>query len=685
MHTETSSRVQQKLPWADYNSATAWPLLPAIVILGIYLFIAPTHAKQSLDCLSWLLAGGVILGLSCIAGLYLQLRRWDVHSVALLPYALLAVFAVCTWYAASHQAVALRPEVAAWPAYAASTMLGVALAGLLAYGVQLRSGHPVTDARGYYVTWQEDRQTAAVGPQQAAAGEGTGSQAKRIANPAEPAKFDFGRLYGFSDLKGELRDAAKAWKDQGKNGILLFGEPGTGKSAMAEALAGELGLPIIVTTFGSMTSKWVGESTERMMQVFGDALAQQPCVLFIDEIDALIGDRETGSRAGGPEEYQRIVGAFLERAVALRDTGVLLIGATNYVDRLDPAAIREGRFDFKLEVPLPDAAARESLIRVRLLEKRCTSDAQTIKRLVQRWAGFNVPRILNATESACVIAQEAGRAQSMQFSDFLAGLRKVQGRKAGPPEGAKDLNALHMDPEMAERLGLLATQFRRIDEIEELGGSIPKGLVFYGPPGTGKTATAMAMAKACGWTFLERTGRSLLEPGAIAALRRQASDLRPAIVFIDEADDILGVRAFSGHKALTNELLTLIDGAGGALQDVVWIAATNDMDSMDSAALRGGRFEQKIGFKPPGEEAMLHLVLDWAQTHRDAIDGDPIRWAAQVAAGMHGLAPADAHAILRVANNLALGQHLMHGVSRHVDAQHIAVAMNEIVRGNTAM
>lgn len=678
MHSETSSRVQQRLPWSDYSSATALPMLPAILILAIYLFVAPTQTKQSLDGLSWLLAGGVILGLACISGLYRQLRRWDVHSIALLPYALLGVFAACTWYAASHQSIALRPEVAAWPVYAASAMLGVAVAGLLAYGVQLRSGHPVTDARGYYVTWHEARQTASVGPQQAPAGEGAGSQPKRIANPAEPAKFDFGRLYGFSDLKGELRDAANAWKQQGKNGILLFGEPGTGKSAMAEALAGELGLPMITTTFGSMTSKWVGESTERMMQVFSDALAQQPCVLFIDEIDALISDRETGARTGGPDEYQRIVGAFLERAVALRGTQVLLIGATNYVDRLDPAAIREGRFDFKLEVPLPDAAARESLIRVRLLEKRCASDAQTIKRLVQRWAGFNVPRLLNATESACGIALESGRAQAMQFSDFLAGLRKVQGRKAGPPEGAKNLGELHMDRAMAERLDLLATQFRRVDEIEELGGSIPKGLVFYGPPGTGKTATAMALAKACGWTFLERTGRSLLEPGAIDALRRQASNLRPAIVFIDEADDILGVRAFSGHKSITNELLTLIDGAGGALQDVVWIAATNDVDSMDAAALRGGRFEQKIGFKPPGEEALLHLVLDWAQTHQDAIEGDPIRWAAHVAVKMQGRSPADVHAILRVANNLALGQHLMHGNSRHVNAEHIELAMGEV-------
>lgn len=684
MNPEATPRVQHKLPWTEYSSATAWPLLPALAILLIYIFIAPAHAKESLDGLSWLLAGGAILGMACIFGLYLQLRRWDIHSIALLPYALLGVFAACTWYAASHQAVALRPEVAAWPAYAASAMLGVALAGLLAYGVQLRSGHPVTDTRGYYVAWHEDRQTASTGPQQAPAGEGGASQPKRITNPAEPAKIDFGRLYGFSDLKGELRDAAKAWKDQDKNGILLFGEPGTGKSAMAEALAGELGLPIIATTFGSMASKWVGESTERMMQVFSDALAQQPCVLFIDEIDALIGDREAGARAGGPEEYQRIVGAFLERAVALRGTGVLLVGATNYVDRLDPAAIREGRFDFKLEVPLPDAAARESLIRVRLLEKRCASDADTIKRLVQRWAGFNVPRILNATESACGIAQEAGRAQTMQFSDFLAGLRKVQGRKAGPPEGAKNLNELHMDRAMAERLDLIATQFQRVDEIEGLGGSIPKGLVFYGPPGTGKTATAMAMAKASGWTFLERTGRSLLEPGAIAALRRQASDLRPAIVFIDEADDILGVRAFSGHKSITNELLTLIDGAGGALQDVVWIAATNDVDSMDPAALRGGRFEQKIGFKAPGEEALLRLVLAWAQSHQDAINGDPILWAAQVAVKMQGLVPANAKAILEQANNIAIGQHVVHGTSRFITANHIELVMGEVL-GNEHM
>ncbi len=678
MQHDNLANIQKKLPLSEYNSATVLTLLPAMVILGIYLFAVPARTQKSLDGLSWLLAGGIVLGLSCIAALYHQIRHWHVHSVAALPHAVLAIFAACTWYAATHQTHTLRPEVAAWPIYAAGLMLGIALAGLLAFVVQLRASHPVTDKHGYYVTWQEARQTAPIGPQQAPGTLGTPPQPQRPAYPAEPAKIDFGRLYGYSDLKGSLRDAAKAWKERGKNGILLFGEPGTGKSAMAEALAGELGLPIIKTTFGNMTSKWVGESTERMMQVFSDAIAQQPCVLFIDEIDSLIGDRESGSRAGGPEEYQRIVGAFLERAVALRGTGVLLVGATNFVDRIDPAAAREGRFDFKLEVPLPDATARESLIRVRLLEMRCASDDQTIKRLVQRWSGFNVPRILLATESACSIAQQSGRAQTMQFSDFLAGLRKVQGRKAGPPEGAKNLDDLHMDPAIKERLELLATQLRRVDEIEELGGSIPKGIVFYGPPGTGKTATAMAMAKACGWTFLERTGRSLLEPGAITSLRRQASDLRPAIIFIDEADDILGARTFSGHKSVTNELLTLIDGAGGVLQDVVWIAATNDVESMDPAVLRGGRFEQKIEFRVPGEEAMMHLVLNWARSHSDVIDADPILWSAHVAERLKGITPAEAMAILKLANNLAVGQHLMHGLSRLVGKKHIDAAVDEV-------
>ena len=490
---------------------------------------------------------------------------------------------------------------------------------------------------------------------------------------ARAARSDFSDLHGQDALKSQLVDAGAQWQ-KGKNGILLFGPPGTGKTAFAEALAGELGLRLISVTFGDMASKWINETTERLVAMFDAALQQAPVMLFIDEIDAVLTDRASGS--GNYAEYERIVATFLGRATQLQGSKVLMVAATNFIDRLDDAAIREGRFDFKIEVPLPDAPARRYLIETRLAAHDRGADALVLDRLTRRWSGFNVPRILAAASAACEIATDEGCAE-LTYDHFYRGLRKVQGRKGGPPEGAKALDELFLDHGTANRLSEIANQLSRVDEIERLGGSIPKGVLFFGPPGTGKTATAMAVARECGWSFIERNGRDLMQAGAMDKLRTEASDLRPAIVFLDEADDILANRAYSNVKAATNELLTLMDGAGGALEDVVWIAATNSPDAIDEAALRGGRFEQKIMFGPLDAETAGRLIAHWAHVHADTLAGDRAAWVDQVTARMVGQTPANVLSVLRIADNMAVAAR-MGGGSRNVAPSHVEAAAAEV-------
>jgi transitional endoplasmic reticulum ATPase len=514
--------------------------------------------------------------------------------------------------------------------------------------------------------------------------------------PALPAKITFADLYGNQDLKDSLIEAGREWREKGKNGVLLFGEPGTGKTAFGEALAGEMGIPFIYVTFGDMASKWVNETTERLVAIFNAANAQQPCMLFIDEIDAVLKDRRSLS-AGSSEEYERIVATFLGRATALQGSRVLLVAATNYIDRLDDAAIREGRFDFKVQVPLPDGPARRHLVEARMAANACTTDDETLDRLTRRWGGFNVPRIIACTNTACELGRaDAGHpalrpgqfnrsasdaappAVVLDYPHFYRALRKIQGRKGGAPEGAKSLDDLFLDDEPAARLREISSQLSRVDDIERMGGSIPKGILFYGPPGTGKTATAMALARACGWSFIERNGRDLMREGEIDKLRGEASDLRPAIVFLDEADDILADRTYSNFKSVTNELLTLMDGAGGMLQDVVWIAATNHPEGIDSAALRGGRFEQKVAFGPPGDQTLLRMVMAWASEHAADLAEDPASWAAKSFEHVRGQTPANVQSILRLANNLAVTKHLANGASRAVTVGHVAAAAGEV-------
>jgi transitional endoplasmic reticulum ATPase len=502
---------------------------------------------------------------------------------------------------------------------------------------------------------------------------------------AAAPRVTFAQIHGQTELKAALMEAGQAWRagqgsnetHEAKNGVLLYGPPGTGKTTFGEALAGELGVNYLYVTFGDLASKWINQTTEQVVALFQAALAQQPCVLFIDELDSVVKDRSQTS--GGYEENDRIVTTFLDWAVRLRGAQVLLVSATNHFDKLDKAAIREGRFDFKIEVGLPDAGAREGLIRGALAKVGAATDADTLARLVRRWAGFNVPRLMDATREGANVAK-ARAAGIVSYADFYHGLRKIQGGKGGAPEGAKGLDDLYMDADLKQRVAQFAAQLVRVDELEAAGGTIPKGLLFLGPPGTGKTTTAMALAEACGWTFIERTGRDLMQVGAMDKLRTEASDLRPAIVFIDEADDILADRTYSQYKAVTNELLALMDGAGGTLHDVVWIAATNNADAIDEAARRGGRFTQKIEFRNPGDDVMLRLVTDWAARHAAYIAGQsPDTWAHQVLPFLSGTSPANAFATLEAANSTAAIDSVTNGIARAVTMRHIQAAAAEVL------
>jgi len=245
----------------------------------------------------------------------------------------------------------------------------------------------------------------------------------------------------------------------------------------------------------------------------------------------------------------------------------VVIGATNLLDQLDPAAIREGRFDFKIEVPYPDEEARFAILKERVIKAGLTTHTETLQRLARRWSGFSVARMHAIVDEAARMGIDGTPAD---FDDFMAALRKVQGRKGARGEGGPTLEQLTLSPHMREVLEDIAGRMKNIEAIERLGGSLPRGVLFFGPPGTGKTFTARALANSADWAFLATTGHDLLaNPKKIDEIMHEASDLRPCIVFIDEADDVFGHRSFSNAASITNKLLTAMDGANGRLQDVV--------------------------------------------------------------------------------------------------------------------
>ena len=498
--------------------------------------------------------------------------------------------------------------------------------------------------------------------------------------PARRATRTFKDVVGMAELKIKL---AKAGHDilsnpGARNGILLTGEPGNGKTSMAEALAGELKLPIIDVAIGNFQSMWVGETTQKVMKVFDDAERQAPCVLFIDEIEAVLVDRSKATTSD--QEAPKTVSAMLKRLEDIRRKKVVVVAATNFLEKLDPASVREGRFDYKIEVPPPDFAARKHLLEAGLTSVTVLVDTTGLERAAKRWEGFSVSRI-RAIAIEVLEQLKSKKIDLIGFNELAQALKSINATQGDRiPENALTIDELILETAMRSRLSKLANRMINIDEIEAMGGSVPAGVLFHGPAGTGKTIAAMALAKASKWAFLKTSGHDLLHsPTKIDDLMRLAKDIRPCIIFIDEADDVLADRRSSIlSKDVTNKLLTIMDGAGGKTKDILFIAATNAPDLIDEAMLRGGRFTEKVAFDVPGDDALHTYVTKWIANTKAPLADD--FKADTVTALLSGQSLANVGEILQSAVNEAIST----GETKHfkVDISHLQAALT-LIKGES--
>jgi transitional endoplasmic reticulum ATPase len=243
---------------------------------------------------------------------------------------------------------------------------------------------------------------------------------------------------------------------------------------------------------------------------------------------------------------------------------------------------------------------------------------------------------------------------SIDEATLRRALRTVQGRAGSLPPDTPSLEALTLVPAQRTQLESLARRMRHAAQIEARGGSVPTGVLFAGPPGTGKTLAARALARSSECAFLSTCGADLVaDSERVDRLLRDARDMRPCIVFIDEADDVLGQRqnAVPAVALLTNKLLTAMDGAGGANRDVLWIAATNHPEHLDAAVLR--RLVEKLSFMPPDADALEGFISNWLAKKpmvRLARGLNP----ANLAAALQGLSIAHTQEVLQQAVNAAI-------------------------------
>ena len=333
-----------------------------------------------------------------------------------------------------------------------------------------------------------------------------------------------------AEVKAKLLAAGRAaLKHEGEplNGILLYGAPGNGKTVLAEGLAGELGLPFISISIADIKSRWVAQTTEQLVEGFRDAVVQAPCLLLIDEVDSVISNRE-GSGGNSSEEGLATTNAFLTEVVRVRGAGVVVVVATNFFERLDPAAIREGRFDFKIEVTAPDQAAREGLLRDGLArgapEVICIDP--DIAAVARRWEGFSVARLRAVARAVAGAARSSGT-RHVSREDFVAGLRAVQAQHTPSVKvRAKCRNCYFHTKTVSVSEGI-AWRMKAPFEAEDAGASVPDGLLLYGPPGTGKSEAVRSLADSTGWPLICESGARLAaDPERVRKLRAQALDQR---------------------------------------------------------------------------------------------------------------------------------------------------------------
>ncbi|QLD84491.1 CDC48 family AAA ATPase [Natronomonas halophila] len=492
-------------------------------------------------------------------------------------------------------------------------------------------------------------------------------------------------------------------------GVLLHGPPGTGKTLMAKAVASEIDAYFTNISGPEIMSKYYGESEEQLREVFEEAEENAPAIIFIDELDSIAPKR--GETSGDVE--RRVVAQLLSLMDGLEERGdVIVIGATNRVDALDPALRRGGRFDREIEIGAPDKGGRKEILQVHT-RGMPLAEGIDLDQYAENTHGFVGADLASLTKESAMNAlrrirpeldleqeeldAEVLEAMTVTEQDFKDALKQVT------PSAMREVFVEVPDTSWESVGGLEDTKERLRETIqwpleypevfEEMDMQAPKGVLLYGPPGTGKTLMAKAIANEAESNFISIKGPELLnkyvgesEKGVREVFEKARSNA-PTVVFFDEIDSIAGERGQrmgdSGvGERVVSQLLTELDGLED-LEDVVVIATTNRPDLIDSALLRPGRLDRHVHVPVPDEDARkaIFQVHTRNKPLADDVDLD------ELAEKTDGYVGADIEAVCREAS-MAATREFINSVSREeavqsvgnvrITAEHFEDALDEV-------
>jgi len=442
-------------------------------------------------------------------------------------------------------------------------------------------------------------------------------------------------------------------------GVLLHGPPGTGKTLIARAVANEVDAYFDVISGPEVVSKYKGESEERLREAFARAEKNAPSIIFVDEIDAIAGERDDDS-----DMENRVVAQLLTLLDGLEERGqVVVIGATNRVDTIDPALRRGGRFDREIEIGVPDEGGRREILDVHTRGMPLGEDVD-LDRVAARTHGFVGADLHTLTTEAAMHALRRTRDEPrVTREDFDAALRAVDASAMreyvaeSPTVTFDDVGGLDDAKSTLEKAVEWPMEYGPL--FEATGTDPPSGVLLYGPPGTGKTLLARAVAGESGVNFIRVAGPELMDryvgesEKAVREVFDRARQTAPTIVFFDEIDGIASQRVESSEvtERVVSQLLTELDGAAEN-PDLVVLAATNRREVLDDALLRPGRLERHVEVPEP-DEAARRKIFDVHTAGKPIADDVDLDELAGDTAGFSG---AEIEALVREASMQAISE-----------------------------
>lgn len=415
------------------------------------------------------------------------------------------------------------------------------------------------------------------------------------------------------------------------SGILMYGSPGCGKTLIAKALASESEANFYIINGPEIVNKYYGETEARLRDIFKEAKESAPSIIFIDEIDAIAPKRE---EAFGDVE-KRVVAQLLALMDGMSDRGnVIVLGATNRPESIDPALRRPGRFDREIEIGVPNAEGRHEILVIHTRGMPLASDID-LQGLAYELNGYTGADIKALCREAAMKALRRYIPEIDSEGDKVSPdtLDTIEIRNKDFKEGMKEIvptamREFYVEVSLVkwENVGglynakrtlydNLITSIKEPETFSRMGVKAPRGALLFGPPGCGKTLIAKSLATESLANIIVVRGPEVLSKWvgesekAIREIFRKAKSSSPCVIVFDELDSLARPRGqddLSGNERVLSQLLTEMDDSGSA--GVIVIGITNRPDLIDTSLIRPGRLDLIVYIDPPDDKARLEII-----------------------------------------------------------------------------